>query len=340
MSDTLLAHLAISLVEQKENLATEAVAFILNRSSDARGALHGQLTHLLGETRPFARVATQTVLGDESRPDVALLDEDGRTTGFVEAKFWAGLTDAQPVGYVTRLAADGGGVLIVLAPERRLPLLRVEIGERLRHASLLTSDGPHTMTAGSVRVGLLSWTRLLAALRHAAANDRAVLSDVEQLAGLVARFETDGFVPLTRADLDDLDVPRRTVALANLGNEIVDNADVEGLLSVKGFKQTHFMYGTGRYFSIRSLECWLGLDNEVWALRGRSPLWICFRGASADKVRKPLRSWFTTEPPRAYDFKETVYVPVLIAVGAEKDRVVGDALRQVRELHAALAATA
>lgn len=51
---------------------------------------------------------------------------------------------------------------------------------------------------------------------------------MDQLTGLVARFETDGFLPVTRVELDDLDVPRRIITLADLVNGIVDRAvDIE-----------------------------------------------------------------------------------------------------------------
>ena len=115
MSTTVLAHIAASM-PQKENLATEALAFILNGSPVARGALQSQLAILLGTIAPIARVATQIAVGEESRPDVVLLAESGDPLGYIEAKFWAALTDAQPVQYVKRLADLGGGVLVILAP--------------------------------------------------------------------------------------------------------------------------------------------------------------------------------------------------------------------------------
>ncbi len=133
MATTVLAHLAASM-PQKENLATETLAFILNRSPAARGALQSQVTALAGKIAPVARVTTQMAVGEESRPDIVLLAESGDTLGYIEAKFWAALTDAQPVEYVKRLSDAGGGVLMFLAPERRLPTLHTEVRERLQIA--------------------------------------------------------------------------------------------------------------------------------------------------------------------------------------------------------------
>ena len=42
-SDSLFGHVALRFVSQQENLATEALAFVLGRSSAARHALHRTL---------------------------------------------------------------------------------------------------------------------------------------------------------------------------------------------------------------------------------------------------------------------------------------------------------
>jgi hypothetical protein len=225
-----------------------------------------------------------------------------------------------------------------LAPERRLPTLRGEIIERLTKAELApTHVGTLSLTVGPVRIGLLSWTKLLSTLHDTVGEDRDVASDVHQLRGLVARVEVEGFVPLTRPDLDDLEVPRRVIALADLASDIVDHAVAERILDVKGLKATHFIHGSGRYAAFKWAGCWLGLNHEMWSTRGRTPIWMNFSRndwGRADLLREPLRAWLGAEPPRAYvnDANGWIYVPVLLAVAVEKDRVVADAVRQIREL--------
>src|SRR5436309_1490815 len=134
MSDTVLAHV-VAAFPQKENLGTEALAFIMNRSAPAREAIRRKIAEVVGDLPVIARVVTQPAVGDESRPDLILLGHSGETIGFIEAKFWAGLTPSQPVEYIRRLA-DHGGVLVMLAPEQRLATLRAEVMERCRKADL------------------------------------------------------------------------------------------------------------------------------------------------------------------------------------------------------------
>jgi len=221
-----------------------------------------------------------------------------------------------------------------------LPTLRGEVRERLKAAGLdLPAMAGPSMTVGTVRIGLMGWHALLSSLRDAVGEDRAVASDVDQLRGLVARFETDGFLPLTRGEMDDLEVPRRIMALADLVNAVVDQAVAEGVLNVKRLNPAHNIYGAGRYAAFRAAGCWIGLDHQMWSTRGRSALWIHFSKGKdywggSQRIHEPLRAWLNADPPRAYAEAGEIQIPLLLAVGVEKERVVADAVRQLRELDA------
>lgn len=103
----------------------------------------------------------------------------------------------------------------MLAPELRLPTLRAEMLERIKEPTP-TNLTAEAMQVGTVRVGLLSWRRLLDALKEAVKDEHHTASDVQQLDGLVRRFETDGFIPVTRVDIDNQELPRLALALASL----------------------------------------------------------------------------------------------------------------------------
>src|SRR5580658_675830 len=89
------------------------------------------------------------------------------------------------------------------------------------------------------------------------------------------------------------------------------------------------------YAAFPTAGCWLGLDHELWSTRGRSPIWIRFKSGTwgrSERVGEPLRPWLNADPPRAYPPDGEVQVPVLLAVGVERERVVEDAVRQLRDL--------
>jgi hypothetical protein len=302
MATTVLAHLASDL-PQKENLATGALAFILNRSARARQALAAEVLQLTGRALLLERVEAQVALDEEGRPDLRLLDGVGGLLGFVEAKFWAGLTEAQPVAYLRHLAETGGGVLVVLAPDRRLSMLRAELLDRCRHAEMgMEAVGASSLRVGPVDLIMVPWNRLLRVVAHAVADDLAVASDVQQLAGLVTRFEEDGFLPLTREELDDIAVPRRVADLSALVGDIVQSALDAQLLTVRNLRPSSSVDGIGRYVAFARAGAWIGLSFWCWRTRGRSPLWLRFRPTvwgRADELRWVLQSWSVLDPPRA-----------------------------------------
>lgn len=346
MSSTVLAHLTLKLTSQRENAATEALAFLLNRSAAARAALARQLSPGTGDVPKINRVATQPRVGDESRPDLVLLDEAGLTLGFVEAKFWAALTDAQPVSYLERLRENGGGMLVILAPQRRLPLLAAEIKERCQRAQLaIGAWGARGGLVGPTRVALLSWRTLLDALEQALVEDREALSDLRQIRGLCERFESEGFIPLTREDLENIEIPRMVKSLAELANEIVESGIRDGLIDVKGLRPTHYWTAAGRYSRLRcGTVTWIGVAYDRWNQFGRTPMWVHISPSDptiASAARQALQSWIHGEPARAYlDEHENVLIPLDLVPGAEKETVVARALEQLAELDVALSAAA
>ena len=84
---SILSHLASLFTPQTENLATEALAFVLGYSEAARGAV-AELAIGLGALLPSdLTYATQATQEDGKRPDLAGKDGEGRVRLLVEAKF-------------------------------------------------------------------------------------------------------------------------------------------------------------------------------------------------------------------------------------------------------------
>ena len=75
-------------------------------------------------------------------PDLACLDEHDNVVAFIESKFWATLTDHQPVTYWHALSAAKPSVLLFLAPHRRIESgsLWDQLVDRLRKADVELVD--------------------------------------------------------------------------------------------------------------------------------------------------------------------------------------------------------
>jgi hypothetical protein len=328
-------------VSQRENFATEALAYILNSSALSRGALHRFVAERVASFSPISRVSTQEAVSAESRPDVTLVGEDGRTIAYLEAKFWAGLTDAQPVDYLRRLGAVNGQVLIFMAPERRLASLRAELLERCRAAGLSVELGASVLVVDGIHVVVVSWGQVLAALLTAAesGDERAAAADIAQLASLCASAESEGFIPLSRAELDDLDAPRRIISLVDVADAIVERGVSEGVLKKGRLRPAHSWHSAGRYVAFRRAGAWIGLSHRRWLDLGH-PLWVRFDEGTwgrAQDVRRAVESLLVREPPAAFVVDGTaVVLPLVVPAGVSKDAVVASGLAQLRAIEGLL----
>ncbi len=90
--DSLFGHLASRFSGQTENIATEALNYIINRSSVARRAFLQFAAQADVELPDTLRFQTQAVGDDNAIPDLVGMDSESRQVLLVEAKFWAGLT--------------------------------------------------------------------------------------------------------------------------------------------------------------------------------------------------------------------------------------------------------
>ena len=114
------------------------------------------------EVGPIEQVRTQVSEG-QTRPDLVGVDQHNKECLFIEAKFWAGLTEQQPTAYLDRLPPHTA--LLFVAPASRIELLWAELRR------LAGADGPRPAsetaavrsvpTAGARHLMLTSWAHLL-----------------------------------------------------------------------------------------------------------------------------------------------------------------------------------
>ncbi len=97
-SRSLLSFIAQRYTSDLEDVATDALAFVLSRTDSARGAL-SELLADGGGPLPIAKVQSWGELAHGAVPDLACWDGDDELVAFIESKFWAQLTHHQPVIY-------------------------------------------------------------------------------------------------------------------------------------------------------------------------------------------------------------------------------------------------
>jgi hypothetical protein len=160
---------------QPENVATEALNYVLNGSVVAKRAFLGYVAQTKVELPDTLLFRAQAVGEDNAIPDLVGMDSESRQVFLVEAKFWAGLTSNQPVIYLKRLPSEAAGLLLFIAPARRFDTLWAELLRRCRNEGFVVGQ-PQNDIAGELKaigagtrhtLALTSWRAVLAYMLRA-----------------------------------------------------------------------------------------------------------------------------------------------------------------------------
>lgn len=349
--DSMFGHLAARFSSGAENLATEALAYMLGRSPAARRALNA-ISTILGVRLPEIRsFRTQCSGQDQTIPDLAGLDHSGRAILLVENKFWAGLTPNQPAAYLARLPDDAPSLLLFVVPPKRVytiwPDLVVSAARAGLHLPPPSIQHPNALSGqvGNRTLAVTSWQALLDRIEAEAraSGESDTVSDVGQLRGLCEHMDSTGYVPATLEELTNTEVPRRLIALAGVVQAVCDHAVAAGIADRKGLLPTHYWHGAGRYIRIGAAGAWVGIDHRLWARYGIGPLWITFSPSASDfgrvaAVFDAITPWLSLNPVRAFDWEGVAAIPLRITPYATRDIVLDDLQTQLAELHCLLKA--
>ena len=334
---SVLAHVVLGGALQNEPAATQALNYILNSDKD-RDIARAFVGMLRDADIEFEPGHIEAELGhEEAQPDLTIQDMDGHVRVFVENKFWAGLTDAQPVSYLEKLPEDPPSALLFIVPEQRVPTIWTELKSRCNEAGLewTSASGESVLTwarIGGKTMAIMSWRqvleRLLDAARAGGHDDLA--QDVLQLRGLTSQMDLEAFLPLRTDEVTDQQVARRMINYSDLIEDITKKLKGSGVADTKRLRPTHGYYTAGRYLRVHSrFQLWLGVHLEVWRDAGITPLWCWvddanFRGVAGQL--KKVRDHF--DDAQLYE-DSTIWLPIRLRTGVERERVVEDATLQM-----------
>lgn len=340
---TVLGHLARDFCPQQENLATEALCFILQHFPAASRAFKEFLRPLGLDFPGELYFETQRGGLERSIPDMKCRDDNGLLRVIVENKFWAGLTENQPVTYIHELSREvpvGVAALLFVVPEARRQLVWDELVRRCIGAAIPVGEAQRQSTLTFAEVGsgqniaVTSWSTLLSALSRGAASAGEIdcQNDIAQLQGLCRTMDEEEILPLRSEELTNQDMPRRFINFCNLAEAIVKQSASQKLCSVTRFVAEKL--GHGASIQIGGYAAWMGFDVPNWREREVSPIWLTF--LSDDRmaeIRDKLVRYRTATPKRCFEFKNgRVMVPIVLLAGVEKDHILENAVDQIREL--------
>lgn len=340
---TLFEHIvARRLSHEYEDVATEALAFIVAEEPKARDALVDLLRAAQPSLTEPLTFSAQKVLLD-ARPDLAGTTPNGQVEVLIENKFWAGLTEAQPVAYLQRLG-QAGTLLAFVAPDLRVATVWDELARRMKgvvdFVMLAPPAGFERLASTSLgpRLALTSWGKLLRVLELGVAGSPLREADVAQLRSLCELADAQAFLPLRPDEITDQRTPALLLKLSRVARKAVEQARTQGLINTDGLRPTHFADGTGHYvrFGERpSAVGWLGVHLTSWQRHGRSPIWTRFWRLT-DKIGPCLQQWAIERGRVVLVDGEYLLVGVDLLPGQEEDAVVADIVAQIAELRRVL----
>lgn len=299
MSDySLLAYLGPRLIVQVENLASEALWYLLAVYDTANTALVSILSELGIRTEGPLTFDTQIGIPERAIPDLIGRDDQGTALILVEAKFGARLTPNQPVGYIRQLPTDKQGMVVFLIPAPRARDLWGQITQRAEEAGFPTSEPmgdaqevASVRVTASGRLGFVTWEYLLNRIeeRLVDGQEEQALGELWQLQGLVRRLEVDA----DQAIQDGMPVSAvesHAMKLRQFVDGLVNELVASGQFDIRGYRATPGPGYYRRYGTVQGQINWFVEYNENNARRiAGSLLWLgCPHSTDVEKRILPL----------------------------------------------------
>lgn len=345
---SLFGHIVLNFTSQAENLATEALYYILSNSPAARAGLSRFLGSVDSRLNGELFFKTQLYDEDTSIPDLVGLDEDYDQTCIIESKFWAGLTDNQPVTYIKRLKPEKPSILLFLVPSKRLESIWYEIVNRCEEAGM--NVGPVHKEENYVFANLnennylaaIGWNSLLTLMETQldSAGDYLFKSDLLQLKGLCTQMDEEAFLPIDSSEISPM-VARRNMQFQEIVNDVINSGKVEGIYSQEGSRSAAGLYYYGHYFEYGDFLYFLKFDNKNWHELRNTPIWLEVYGkgwrkaaGERSKVKMALSELESHDNNRLFfDNYNVALIPLKVELGVDKNQVVKSIKQQIEEIN-------
>ncbi|MDX8391501.1 MAG: hypothetical protein R8K53_02880 [Mariprofundaceae bacterium] len=317
MSKSLLSHIAGSFISEYENVANSSVSYLLNEYQSARVALE----NILGVDFVPAHYVTELSTKSNGRPDVTGLDLNGDKVVIIEGKFWANLTENQPVNYLKELTQDGK--LLFLTPDKRISSLKIEVEKRINGIN--------------EKIVFCSWNSFLALVE--AENNKVynatLASDLIQFKELCQRMDVEGMAPLSESDLDPMN-GKINYHFSDLIDEC--NAVLRGWEhgNFKKMKTSASKGEYGFYFKGLQFGCYLAFSSYNWFSKdSHTPIWLYIYEANDSgwvKSKQIFHYLNIFDSKNSYDESSYSSYGVILQSGMDKSEIVQYIADKVKEV--------
>ena len=331
--------------QERENIATEALLFILDTFPAAHDALMKLLRGITPDL-PDLHFGTQQT-DNNVRPDLWGNDSHGPRV-LIENKFWAGLTKNQPLAYLRILEKRAeSSALLVVVPDARQQSVWSAMVKRLAASGISPSDKEpspgifrHIATDIGPSLAITSWATVLQTLEEPLADDPQAMDNLNQLRSLCDAADQDSFTPFSDNQLTDQTTPAFFLQLSAIVRKSISEASDGVILNKKKCSAQANWGRVGQYILFAQpadAGCWFGTHFRLWKEHGGTPLWLYFeptRWSRAPEVRSALEPWAKSKGVVTVVLKSDFAVGLQVPTGQELESsaaVIVGTLRDIAE---------
>jgi len=327
----------------QEDIASEGLAYILQHSKSARNALQKIIKLESGLDFEDINYTTQNVGEKLERTDISGYNFDNQEVIILEAKFWASLTDNQPIGYLKRLSENS--ILVFICPTLRVRPVFEEIKKRIFDAKLEFESNPDShfiKLAKNKSVVVKTWNEILGTIRLQLVQDNdQYLSDIDQIIGFCETVDSNAFMPFQREDFSPSKA-KRINSFYDIADKVISELEKRGFANTTGLKTTPQRCGYTRYFKMGTMASALNVRFDYWEKVADTPFWFCFYGntTKGDKwiqnehFKKEIKNIASKYSVITYESnKKELFLPIFPVVEQTEDVVVRNIVEEIIKLN-------
>jgi hypothetical protein len=277
---SLLAQFYNKIKGSQEDIASEGLVYILKNSISARKSLK---VFTFNTDVEFGNLnySTQNTGEKLERPDISGYDREGKEMVIIESKFWAALTDNQPVEYLSRLGENS--VLLFVCPDLRVRPIFDEIQRRISEENIsFTPDANshNLLLDGNKHILIKTWSQIIEVIRFALIeeNNKALLSDLDQIEGFCKTIDSVSFLPFASEDFAPSNA-KRINSYYDLLDKVTDELVKRQPANIIGLNRTPLRNGYRRYLRFPNIKKGIALDVrfDLWEKSAQTPFWILIK---------------------------------------------------------------
>ncbi len=293
MAQSLLAHLYTHIRGSQEDVATLSLQYIISQSPElCRGFNNLIGNKLRTDISSVIKYSCQSIGQNQERPDMSGREASGQELVLCEAKFYAGLTDNQPLAYLKRLKEEDGKGLVFICPQARIISLWSKLQELCADEDI-KEVSQDCINVNGISMAIISWAEVIYELqRIASALVPEALSDLSQLDGYCKEMDMNAFIPFTAEELGAITARKQN----RYRDVIIKTTDIiHADKKYKTTKATRGSYNGGFEYKmdIEGYRVHVAYDENMWVTTESKecPFWLLIRtkdGEQDDRIMSML----------------------------------------------------